>query len=431
MKFLIINSDFSRFVDELIKDIAFEIYIDKNCEMKYQERKRVIINDNTNYFSKIIRHVYFGDKYNFECEEGFVDNKKNSEKIKIDTLSIFSMLEKKRSAKCSVPKTLRASRNRVNGKGNRMKLFVDNMLTDEYVVSHKSEEYDSMINCIGGYEFERTFQPINYILDSLISIRMYDDEKFREKIKEIRHYDCEDKYKYIVNVTNHSKYPVFLGIYLKYLFLKFEIKKYDYIDFYKNAEKCKPYEYKFENTDNDANKKRLILEDSRIDFYKLEVIENNYFETMVSEKFKYADTDKYLMMPIRVKEEYIEVYGDKYKCLKKTGDVNIEWINECLHLGTEFKEMVNCVLAYLSKICTMEDIMKWCSDIVEGVINDNGINKNKLSKHLNDIWNNVYQYAKYESKLAMTKVHNEYFEKYFSSVENKKREKKRNSSTSK
>mgnify|MGYP003486530452 CR=1 FL=1 len=36
---------------------------------------------------------------------------------------------------------------------------------------------------------------------------------------------------------------------------------------------------------------------------------------------------------------------------------------------------------------------------------------NKLSEHLYGIWNSVYNYA-IENKIAITKVRNEYFEKY-------------------
>ena len=112
------------------------------------------------------------------------------------------------------------------------------MLTDnglncsDYTENTKKEEkkeYKSMINCIGGYEFERIFQPINFMLDSVISIKMYEDKNFRNKINEIRHYDNADRYKYIVNVTNYSSYPVFLGIYLKRLYLETEINIEKYV----------------------------------------------------------------------------------------------------------------------------------------------------------------------------------------------------------
>ena len=46
---------------------------------------------------------------------------------------------------------------------------------------------------------------------------------------------------------------------------------------------------------------------------------------------------------------------------------------------------------------------------------------NKLSEHLYGIWNSVYNYA-IENKIAITKVRNEYFEKYFSSLKNEKRQ---------
>ena len=40
------------------------------------------------------------------------------------------------------------------------------MLTDDssnYREDNKDKEYKSMINCIGGYEFERIFQPLTYV----------------------------------------------------------------------------------------------------------------------------------------------------------------------------------------------------------------------------------------------------------------------------
>ena len=40
-----------------------------------------------------------------------------------------------------------------------------------------------MINSIGGYEFERLFQPINFILDSMISIKMDEDKNLKNRIK--------------------------------------------------------------------------------------------------------------------------------------------------------------------------------------------------------------------------------------------------------
>ncbi len=48
---------------------------------------------------------------------------------------------------------------------------------------------------------------------------------------------------------------------------------------------------------------------------------------------------------------------------------------------------------------------------------------NKFSEHLYGIWNSVYNYA-IDNKIAITKVRNEYFEKYFSSL--KMKEDKRN-----
>ena len=112
-------------------------------------------------------------------------------KNKLNILSLFSILKKKENndnIQSSIPKTLRASRNRIEINGekiNRLRLFIDDMLTDDssnYREDNKDKEYKSMINCIGGYEFERIFQPINFMLDSVISIKMYEDKNFRNKI---------------------------------------------------------------------------------------------------------------------------------------------------------------------------------------------------------------------------------------------------------
>ena len=130
--------------------------------------------------------------------------------------------------KCKVPKTERTAATKVDGgKGeqiSKLRLFVDNMLTDKCSQFSNNEGYNNMINSIGGYEFERIFQPINFILDSMISIKMDEDKNLKNRIKNIRHYDnVKDKYKYIVNVTNYSTYPVFLGTYLKRMYLETEI----------------------------------------------------------------------------------------------------------------------------------------------------------------------------------------------------------------
>ena len=45
----------------------------------------------------------------------------------------------------------------------------------------------------------------------------------------------------------------------------------------------------------------------------------------------------------------------------------------------------------------------------------------RLLKERYGIWNSVYNYA-IENKIAITKVRNEYFEKYFSSLKNERRQ---------
>ena len=114
------------------------------------------------------------------------------------------------------------------------------MLTDKCSQFSNNEGYNNMINSIGGYEFERIFQPINFILDSMISIKMDEDKNLKNRIKNIRHYDnVKDKYKYIVNVTNYSTYPVFLGTYLKRMYLETEINVDKWVfNYIKNYREC-------------------------------------------------------------------------------------------------------------------------------------------------------------------------------------------------
>lgn len=165
----------------------------------------------------------------------------------LDILSIFSILTKEANnygIKCKVPKTERTAITKVDGgKGeliSGLRLFVDNMLTDKCSQFSNNEGYNNMINSIGGYEFERIFQPINFILDSMISIKMDEDKNLKNRIKNIRHYDnVKDKYKYIVNVTNYSTYPVFLGTYLKRMYLETEINVDKWVFYYiKNYREC-------------------------------------------------------------------------------------------------------------------------------------------------------------------------------------------------
>lgn len=78
---------------------------------------------------------------------------------------------------------------------------------------------------------------------------------------------------------------------------------------------------------------------------------------------------------------------------------------KCLHIWNRFAEK--------------EDIIAWSRNVVEECKKEDDINK--LSEHLYGIWNSVYNYA-IENKIAITKVRNEYFEKYFSSLKNEKRQ---------
>ena len=504
MKFLIINNKFSDFVDELIKDIAVWVYEKNHCETKYINCAKIIIDDMKNAFSKIVRNVYYGENYNYKNEENLIDpeffweyeDEEESEKIMLDILSIFSILTKEANnygIKCKVPKTERTAMNKVDGgKGeqiSKLRLFVDNMLTDKCSQFSNNEGYNNMINSIGGYEFERIFQPINFILDSMISIKMDEDKNLKNRIKNIRHYDnVKDKYKYIVNVTNYSTYPVFLGTYLKRMYLETEINVDKWVFYYiKNYRECfcdiydsyedeedeqtsefsyevghtleysckyeknikkkvelllkygemkeeqiaessykdeqtQEFSYKDEETEEEQALELDVLADEIKDIfhqnsYGMMNIENNYIEAMLSETFRYKDIDKNMRLSVRVKDAFIKYNSDKW--LEKFKDVNTEWINECICLGEFFENIMKEMSEYLEQICEKEDIIAWSRNVVEECKKEDDINK--LSEHLYGIWNSVYNYA-IENKIAITKVRNEYFEKYFSSLKNERRQ---------
>ena len=495
MKFLIINNKFSDFVDELIKDIAVWIYEKNHCETKYINCAKIIIDDMKNAFSKIVRNVYYGENYNYKNEENFIDpeflmedeDEDESEKIMLDILSIFSILTKEANnygIKCKVPKTERAAATKVDGgKGeliSGLRLFVDNMLTDKCSQFSNNEGYNNMINSIGGYEFERIFQPINFILDSMISIKMDEDKNLKNRIKNIRHYDnVKDKYKYIVNVTNYSTYPVFLGTYLKRMYLETEINvdkwvfnyiknyrecfcdiynsyedeedeqttessnedghvlefsckyngkymgrmlKYFFKDEETEEEQTQEFSYGDEETEEEQAQESAVLADEIKDIfhqnsYGMMNIENNYMEAMLSETFRYKDIDKNMRLSVRVKDAFIKYNRDKW--LEKFNDVNTEWINECICLGEFFENIMKEMSEYLEQICEKEDIIAWSRNVVEECKKEDDINK--FSEHLYGIWNSVYNYA-IDNKIAITKVRNEYFEKYFSSLKNEKRQ---------
>ena len=455
MKFLIINNKFSDFVDELIKDIAVWVYEKNHCETKYINCAKIIIDDMKNAFSKIVRNVYYGENYNYKNEENLIDpeffwedeDEEESEKIMLDILSIFSILTKEANnygIKCKVPKTERTAITKVDGgKGeliSGLRLFVDNMLTDKCSQFSNNEGYNNMINSIGGYEFERLFQPINFILDSMISIKMDEDKNLKNRIKNIRHYNnVNDKYKYIVNVTNYSTYPVFLGTYLKRMYLETEINVDKWVFYYiKNYRECfcdiynsyedeedeqtQEFSYKDEETEEEQAQELDAFADEIKDIfhqnsYGMMNIENNYMEAMLSETFRYKDIDKNIRLSVRVKDAFIKYNRDKW--LEKFNDVNTEWINECICLGEFFENIMKEMFEYLEQICEKEDIIAWSRNVVEECKKEDDINK--FSEHLYGIWNSVYNYA-IENKIAITKVRNEYFEKYFSSLKNERRQ---------
>ena len=465
MKFLIINNQFSEFTDEIIKDFAIWIYKKNHCETKHINSATIIVDDIKDHFQKVVKNVYYGENYDFRNEEERIGNEDVYKKNKLNILSLFSILKKKENndnIQSSIPKTLRASRNRIEINGekiNRLRLFIDDMLTDDssnYREDNKDKEYKSMINCIGGYEFERIFQPINFMLDSVISIKMYEDKNFRNKINEIRHYDNADRYKYIVNVTNYSSYPVFLGIYLKRLYLQTEINIEKYVANYisnhcehncngcdnfckyeakkENLKKEKIEDFEKEQQGKEKREKKKLEKNLDINEFAVFItdrfrknssgmlnIENNYTDVMLSETFRYKNIDKDMRLSVRVKDSFIRYDG--YAWLEEFEDVNTEWINECICLGQKFERMMEEISAYLASICTIGDIINWSIKTVEESREEGDKYVNKLSEHLYGIWNDVYKYA-IDNKLAITKVHTEYFEKYFASVENEKRRKK-------
>ena len=151
--------------------------------------------------------------------------------------------------------------------------------------------------------------------------------------------------------------------------------------------------------------------------YGMMNIENNYIEAMLSETFRYKDIDKNMRLSVRVKDAFIKYNSDKW--LEKFKDVNTEWINECICLGEFFENIMKEMSEYLEQICEKEDIIAWSRNVVEECKKEDDINK--LSEHLYGIWNSVYNYA-IENKIAITKVRNEYFEKYFSSLKNERRQ---------
>ena len=465
MKFLIINNQFSEFTDEIIKDFAIWIYKKNHCETKHINSATIIVDDIKDHFQKVVKNVYYGENYDFRNEEERIGNEDVYKKNKLNILSLFSILKKKENndnIQSSIPKTLRASRNRIEINGekiNRLRLFIDDMLTDDssnYREDNKDKEYKSMINCIGGYEFERIFQPINFMLDSVISIKMYEDKNFRNKINEIRHYDNADRYKYIVNVTNYSSYPVFLGIYLKRLYLQTEINIEKYVANYisnhcehncngcdnfckyeakkENLKKEKIEDFEKEQQGKEKREKKKLEKNLDINEFAVFItdrfrknssgmlnIENNYTDVMLSETFRYKNIDKDMRLSVRVKDSFIRYDG--YAWLEEFEDVNTEWINECICLGQKFERMMEEISAYLASICKIGDIINWSIKTVEESREEGDKYVNKLSEHLYGIWNDVYKYA-IDNKLAITKVHTEYFEKYFASVENEKRRKK-------
>ena len=461
MKFLIINNQFSEFTDEIIKDFAIWIYKKNHCETKHINSATIIVDDIKDHFQKVVKNVYYGENYDFRNEEERIGNEDVYKKNKLNILSLFSILKKKENndnIQSSIPKTLRASRNRIEINGekiNRLRLFIDDMLTDDssnYREDNKDKEYKSMINCIGGYEFERIFQPINFMLDSVISIKMYEDKNFRNKINEIRHYDNADRYKYIVNVTNYSSYPVFLGIYLKRLYLQTEINIEKYVANYisnhcehncngcdnfckyeakkENLKKEKIEDFEKEQQGKEKREKKKLEKNLDINEFAVFItdrfrknssgmlnIENNYTDVMLSETFRYKNIDKDMRLSVRVKDSFIRYDG--YAWLEEFEDVNTEWINECICLGEFFENIMKEMSEYLEQICEKEDIIAWSRNVVEECKKEDDINK--LSEHLYGIWNDVYKYA-IDNKLAITKVRNEYFEKYFSSLKNERRQ---------
>ena len=187
-------------------------------------------------------------------------------------------------------------------------------------------------------------------------------------------------------------------------------------------EQTQEFSYGDEETEEEQAQESAVLADEIKDIfhqnsYGMMNIENNYMEAMLSETFRYKDIDKNMRLSVRVKDAFIKYNRDKW--LEKFNDVNTEWINECICLGEFFENIMKEMSAYLEQICEKEDIIAWSRNVVEECKKEDDINK--LSEHLYGIWNSVYNYA-IENKIAITKVRNEYFEKYFSSLKNEKRQ---------
>ena len=198
--------------------------------------------------------------------------------------------------------------------------------------------------------------------------------------------------------------------------------KYFFKDEETEEEQTQEFSYGDEETEEEQAQESAVLADEIKDIfhqnsYGMMNIENNYMEAMLSETFRYKDIDKNMRLSVRVKDAFIKYNRDKW--LEKFNDVNTEWINECICLGEFFENIMKEMSAYLEQICEKEDIIAWSRNVVEECKKEDDINK--LSEHLYGIWNSVYNYA-IENKIAITKVRNEYFEKYFSSLKNEKRQ---------
>ena len=187
-------------------------------------------------------------------------------------------------------------------------------------------------------------------------------------------------------------------------------------------EQTQEFSYKDEETEEEQAQELDAFADEIKDIfhqnsYGMMNIENNYMEAMLSETFRYKDIDKNIRLSVRVKDAFIKYNRDKW--LEKFNDVNTEWINECICLGEFFENIMKEMSEYLEQICEKEDIIAWSRNVVEECKKEDDINK--FSEHLYGIWNSVYNYA-IDNKIAITKVRNEYFEKYFSSLKNERRQ---------
>ena len=145
-------------------------------------------------------------------------------------------------------------------------------------------------------------------------------------------------------MTNYSSYPVFLGIYLKRLYLETEINIEKYVANYisnhcehncngcdnfckyeakkENLKKEKIEEFENEQQGKEKQEKKKLEKNLDINEFAVFItdrfrknssgmlnIENNYTDVMLSETFRYKNIDKDIRLSVRVKDSFIRYNG--------------------------------------------------------------------------------------------------------------------------